>query len=228
MLEKAGIGVRTLADGAIILDKPVPVERIPGFAEGLCSVQDAGAQQAAALLDVSKGMRVLDACAAPGGKTAHLLERYELDLLALDSDLTRATRINDNLNRLGLSASVQTEDCRDVAKWWNGVPFDRILADVPCTASGVVRRHPDAKWLRRAGDVLQFAKTQAEIIDALWRTLAPGGKMLYATCSVFRQENESQVEAFVVRQPDARCLQTLPLLPGPDHDGFFYALLQKA
>jgi 16S rRNA (cytosine967-C5)-methyltransferase len=225
---------------AILLDKPLPVDRIPGFGEGLCSVQDPGAQLATGLLDCADGMRVLDACAAPGSKTAHLLERHELDLLALDADAGRATRINENLTRLGLCATVRVEDCRDVSKWWDGQPFDRILADVPCTASGVVRRHPDAKWLRRAGDVAQFARTQVEIMDSLWRTLAPGGKMLYATCSVFSEENTRQVAAFVGRHADALRLPTiatsidgsgaaleLHLLPDGNHDGFFYALLQK-
>ena len=221
--------------GALVLERPVPVERLPGFGEGLCSVQDVGAQHAAAWLDCVDGLRVLDACAAPGGKTAHLLERFDLELLALDADATRAARVSANLERLGLAAEVVVEDCRDVHKWWDGRPFDRILADVPCTASGVVRRHPDAKWLRRAGDVAQFARTQAEILDALWKTLAPGGKMLYATCSLFNAENSDQVTAFIARHPDA---MTLPLaesgvdhyqqlLPNADHDGFFYALLQR-
>jgi 16S rRNA (cytosine967-C5)-methyltransferase len=234
-LGAAGITGKYSGDDAVLLERPVPVERVPGFAEGLCSVQDVGAQHAAAWLDCADGMRVLDACAAPGGKTAHLLERFDLELLALDADATRAARVSANLDRLGLAAEVVVEDCRDVRKWWDGRPFDRILADVPCTASGVVRRHPDAKWLRRAGDVAQFARTQSEILDALWKTLAPGGKMLYATCSLFNAENSDQVTAFVARHPDA---MTLPLtesgvdhyqqlLPNADHDGFFYALLQR-
>ena len=182
------------------------------------------------------GMRVLDACAAPGGKTAHLLELADVELTALELDATRACRIGDNLRRLGLAAEVKIADCRDVDAWWDGRPFDRILADVPCAASGVARRHPDIKWLRRPGDVARFAATQREILDALWRLLAPGGKMLYATCSLFAEENGRQVAAFVARHGDA---QRLPmpdhdkecewqLLPDADHDGFYYALLAKA
>jgi 16S rRNA (cytosine967-C5)-methyltransferase len=141
-LDAAGIAARALDATAILLDKPVPVERIPGFAEGLCSVQDWGAQTAAGLLDVKDGMRVLDACAAPGGKAAHLLEKAQVDLTALDADAARAARITDNLRRLGLTATVKVGDAREVDTWWDGRPYDRILADVPCSASGVVRRHP--------------------------------------------------------------------------------------
>jgi 16S rRNA (cytosine967-C5)-methyltransferase len=235
-LAAAGIAGRALDDTAIVLERPLPVERLPGFADGLCSVQDAGAQRAAAWLDCADGMRVLDACAAPGGKTAHLLECHALDMLALDADASRVARISENLTRLGLSAQLRAEDCRDVAKWWDRRPFERILADVPCTASGVVRRHPDAKWLRRAGDVAQFARTQAEILDALWPTLAHGGTLLYVTCSVFAAENTAQIGAFLGRHADASALPLpgagegesgLQLLPGDDHDGFFYALLQR-
>jgi 16S rRNA (cytosine967-C5)-methyltransferase len=231
-LDAAGIAARALDDAAILLEKPVPVERIPGFGAGLCSVQDWGAQTAAGLLDVQDGMRVLDACAAPGGKAAHLLEAADLDLTALDADAMRATRITDNLQRLGLAATVKVGDARAVDAWWDGRSYDRILADVPCSASGVVRRHPDAKWLRRESDVAAFATTQKAIIDALWRTLAPGGKMLYATCSVFGEENAGQVEAFFGRHADARRLPMtldaqLHHLPDAEHDGFYYALLQK-
>jgi 16S rRNA (cytosine967-C5)-methyltransferase len=177
-------------------------------------------------------MRVLDACAAPGGKAAHLLETAIIELTALDADAQRAARIGDNLRRLGLAATLKVGDARDVAAWWDGRPYDRILADVPCSASGVVRRHPDAKWLRRESDIAGFAATQKAIVDALWRTLAPGGKMLYATCSVFEEENARQVEAFVGRHADARHL-AMPIdaqpqhLPDAEHDGFYYALLQK-
>lgn len=238
-LAAAGIAARALGDSAILLDKPVPVERIPGFGAGLCSVQDWGAQAAAGLLDVAAGMRVLDACAAPGGKAAHLLESADIELTALDADAMRAARIGDNLQRLGLAATVKVADARAVDAWWDGRAFDRILADVPCSASGVVRRHPDAKWLRREADVAAFAATQKAIVDALWLTLAPGGKMLYATCSVFAQENARQVEAFLARHADARQLRiqeaTDPattsdahFLPDAEHDGFYFALLQKA
>ena len=232
-LAEAGIEARVLGETGLRLVRPLPVERLPGFAEGLVSVQDWGAQQAAPLLDARAGMRVLDACAAPGGKTAHLLERADLDLTALELDAARAARIGDNLRRLGLAADVKVADCREVDTWWNGRRFDRILADVPCSASGVARRHPDIKWLRRAGDLARFATAQREILDALWRLLAPGGKMLYATCSLFPDENGRQVAAFVARHGDA---QRLPmsdndkgcewqLLPDADHDGFYYALL---
>ena len=235
-LRAVGIAARALDDTAILIDKPVPVERIPGFAAGLCSVQDWGAQAAAGLLDVGDGMRVLDACAAPGGKAAHLLEAANVDLTALDADAARAARIADNLKRLGLAAQVAVADARAVEDWWDGRAYDRILADVPCSASGVVRRHPDAKWLRRESDMAGFAATQGTIVDALWRTLAPGGKMLYATCSVFAQENADQVAAFSGRHADARRLPTmgtttrdaqLQHLPDAEHDGFYYALLQK-
>jgi 16S rRNA (cytosine967-C5)-methyltransferase len=233
LLAAAGIPARVLDEFAILVDKPVPVERIPGFASGLCSVQDHGAQAAAAMLDAQQGMRVLDACAAPGGKAAHLLERADVELTALDADVARVARITSTLERLGLSATVRVGDARAPDAWWDGRPFDRILADVPCSASGVVRRHPDAKWLRRETDIASFAATQREIVDALWRTLAPGGKMLYATCSVFHEENARQVESFLgrhadARQPPATRDAQLQLLPDAEHDGFYYALLQKA
>jgi len=231
-LEAAGMPARLIEGDAIRLARPVPVERLPGFAEGLCSVQDAGAQRAAPLLDVHDGMRVLDACAAPGGKTAHILERADVDLLALDADAGRTLRISENLFRLGLLAKVKPADCRAIDDWWDGREFDRILADVPCSASGVVRRHPDIKWLRRPGDIGRFAAQQAEILAALWRVLAPGGKLLYATCSLFPEENGRQVAAFAARQEDCMRLVVagepeLQLLPNEEHDGFFYALLQK-
>lgn len=231
-LRQAGIEARRSGAVALTLERPVPVDKLPGFAAGLLSVQDAGAQQAAAWLDLRDGQRVLDACAAPGGKAAHMLESADVDLLALDADVTRAARIDENLARLGLSATVKVADCRAVDAWWDGRPFQRILADVPCSASGVVRRHPDAKWLRRDTDIAGFARQQAEIIDALWRVLAPGGKMLYATCSVFAEENHQQIAAFLSRHPDSETLpiddgSALQLLPSADHDGFFYALLGK-
>ena len=233
-LDAAGIAARALDDTAILLDKPLPVERISGFGAGLCSVQDWGAQAAAALLDVQDGMRVLDACAAPGGKAAHLLETADIELTALDADIMRVARITDNLQRLGLAATVKVADARAVDTWWDGRVFDRILADVPCSATGVVRRHPDAKWLRREADIAAFASMQKAIVDALWLTLAPGGKMLYATCSVFAEENSRQMEGFLGRHADARQLRThgattgdAYYLPDAEHDGFYYALLQK-
>jgi 16S rRNA (cytosine967-C5)-methyltransferase len=232
-LATAGISARSLDETAFLLDKPLPVERIPGFREGRVSIQDWGAQHAATLLDAHDGQRVLDACAAPGGKAAHLLERATLDLTALELDAQRARRIAENIERLGLAATVKVADAGRPADWWDGRPFDRILADVPCSASGVARRHPDIKWLRRATDVAGFVRTQAQILDALWPTLAPGGKMLYCTCSVFPQENSEQVRAFMTRHPDAGWLPTngatagLQLLPAATHDGFYFALLQK-
>jgi 16S rRNA (cytosine967-C5)-methyltransferase len=221
-----------------MLERPVPVERIPGFAEGLVSVQDAAAQYAARLLDPEPGARVLDACAAPGGKTAHLLERAKVELIALDSDPSRLTRVRSNLERLKLDASVVCGDAAQPSAWWDGRPYSHILADVPCSASGVVRRHPDIKWLRRPEDIAAFARRQSEILDALWQLLASGGKLLYATCSVFHEENQAQIERFLERHGDVQRL-TLPephtnakqlagqILPDERHDGFFYALLQK-
>ena len=225
---------RQTGETALTLDKPVAVDKLPGFAEGRVSVQDAGAQWAARLLDVQDGMRVLDACAAPGGKTGHILELADAAVLALDADGGRLARVQQNLDRLGLAAELRVGDAGQPQAWWNGRPFDRILADVPCSASGVVRRNPDIKWLRRPQDIAKFAAQQAAILDALWQTLAPGGKLLYATCSVFPEENAQQIKGFMVRHADATLL-ALPqelgdgqLLPDDDHDGFYYALLQRA
>jgi 16S rRNA (cytosine967-C5)-methyltransferase len=221
-----------VGEAGLLLGRPVPVERLPGFFEGLASVQDLGAQQAAPLLDVRPGMRVLDACAAPGGKSAHLLELAAIELLALDSDAARLARVRENLDRLGLAAELKAADCRRLADWWDGRPFERVLADVPCSASGVVRRHPDIKWLRRDADIDGFAATQAQILEALWLVLAPGGRLLYATCSVFPEENALRVAAFAARHVDCRRLPMggapeRQLLPQAEHDGFFYALLEK-
>jgi len=211
----------------LALAAPLPIERLPGFAAGLVSVQDPGAQRAAELLDPAPGSRVLDACAAPGGKTAHLLERADLDLLALDLKPARCRRVTEGLERLGLKAEVRTADCAKLATWWDDQPFDAVLADVPCTASGVVRRNPDAKWLRREADIASFAAAQARILDALWQVVRPGGKLLYATCSVFPEENGEQVAQFLARQPQARRCHEEQLLPTAEHDGFYYCLLEK-
>ncbi|HEX5464240.1 MAG TPA: 16S rRNA (cytosine(967)-C(5))-methyltransferase RsmB [Burkholderiales bacterium] len=228
-LTRDGMTARAAGAAGVILETPLPVERVPGFADGLVSVQDAGAQLAAPLLDVHDGMRVLDACAAPGGKTAHILECAEVDLLALDSDAQRLTRVADNLSRLGLSAPTLCADAGALPKWWDGTPFDRILLDAPCSASGVVRRHPDIKWLRRARDVAQFAEHQARMLSALWQALGRDGKLLYATCSVFAEENQAVISAFLSRQPDAQPLAAAGLLlPDANHDGFYYALLHKS
>jgi len=214
------------------------VAQLPHFADGAVSVQDAAAQLAAPLLDVRPGMRVLDACAAPGGKTTHLLEIATLDLTALDNDSNRLVRVRQNLDRLQLDAKLINADVNETPAWWEGRPFLRILADVPCSASGVVRRHPDMKWLRRATDIPQFVLQQRRLLDGLWRLLASDGKLLYTTCSVFQEENSLQIADFLARHVDAKLLPlsgvtTLDgtpegqLLPDKEHDGFYYALLQK-
>lgn len=231
-LAQAGLPARRIGEGAVLLDRAVPVARLPGFADGLVSVQDAGAQQCAPLLDLARGQRVLDACAAPGGKSAHILEREDVQLTALELDAARAARIAPELERLGLAADVRVADCTALHGWWDGSPYDRVLADVPCSASGVARRHPDMKWLRRASDIGGYARRQTAILEALWRVLAPGGKLLYVTCSVFRDENEAVLGAFCTRVAAAR-RETLPggampqLLPCTEHDGFFFGLLTK-
>lgn len=238
MLADAEIAAHPVGRHGLIIDKPRPIAQLPGFADGLASVQDAGAQLAAELLDVADGMRVLDACAAPGGKTAHLLELADLDLTAVDIDAERLQRVADNLTRLSLHARLLQADAGQAEQWRDAGTFDRILADVPCTASGVVRRHPDIKWLRQQSDIKTLVVRQARILDSLWQLLGSGGKLLYATCSVFSEENNRQAEQFIARHPDARQL-SLPLLadglkhidgqllPDAAHDGFFYALLEK-
>ena len=233
--------VRVGAAG-VILAEPRPAGALPGYASGWFSVQDAGAQLAAPLLGARDGMRVLDACAAPGGKTTHLAELAALDLTAVDVDAERLGRVRENLDRLGLPARLVAADAAAPGSWCDGAPFDRILADVPCTASGVVRRHPDIKWLRRESDVAGFVEQQRRLLEQLWPLLARGGRLLYSTCSVFRAENAEQIDHFVTRHPDAtRVPLQLPtaaactdgqLLPAEgdaehNHDGFFYALLQK-
>jgi len=222
------IPARVLGESAVVLERPIAVDRLPGFRQGDVSVQDAGAQRAAALLDLQPGLRVLDACAAPGGKAAHLLETADVELTALDIDAARLQTLTTNLHRLGLAAEVHLADCCEPDSWSRGTMYDRVLADVPCTASGIVRRHPDIKWLRRASDLQVFAARQARILDALWRVLSPGGKLLYVTCSVFDEENEAVVAAFAERTPSARRLAAPGLLlPGDEHDGFYLALLEK-
>lgn len=231
----AGFASRQTGPDALTLERAAPVHALPGFETGEISVQDAGAQWAARLLDARDGERVLDACAAPGGKTGHILERAQVDLVALDVDAERLQRLRENLDRLGLDASLVAGDAARPESWWDGRPFDRILADVPCSASGVVRRNPDVKWLRRPEDIARFAAQQAAMLDALWRLLAPGGTLLYATCSIFREENDDQVAAFLARHAQDAERGTLPeplthgsLLPDAEHDGFYYALLRKS
>lgn len=237
-LAQSGLEARPMFGAAIRLVTPCRVEALPGFAEGEVSVQDAGAQCAAPLLDVRPGMRLLDACAAPGGKAAHLLELAQCDLTAVELLPERAERIADNFARLGLSGRIVVGDCLAPQSFWDGVPYERILLDVPCSASGVVRRHPDIKWLRRKSDIARFAATQGSMLESLWPLLAADGKLLYATCSVFPEENAQQVSAFLDRHPAATRLALAgtpcaiiddgQILPGEDSDGFFYALLQKA
>ncbi len=235
-LNEAGLESRELGPVALAIEPAVSVELLPGFEKGLCSVQDAGAQHAARLLDVHPGQRVLDACAAPGGKTTHLLELGATRVTALERDPMRAGRIEENLQRLALPARVVVGDAARPELWWDGRPFDRILADVPCTASGVVRRHPDIKWLRRSDDGHRFAREQKAILRALWSMLAPGGRLLYATCSVFPEENTERIAAFMSQHPDAQRVRLEgiddgpiegQLLPCSAHDGFFYAALVK-
>lgn len=236
LLEAQGIVAQIVTPDALIVQAPVGVERLPKFAEGWVSIQDAGAQYAAHLLQVSSGMRVLDACSAPGGKAAHLLEVADIELLALDKEEQRLTRVRENLHRLGLKAQVVCGDAATPKEWWDGKFFQRILADVPCSASGVVRRHPDIKWLRRPADIDSFARQQAQILEALWALLDKGGKLLYCTCSVFARENQQVLERFMAQHPEASqekmtllaaCAPTGQLLPSEQHDGFFYALLYK-
>ena len=217
-----------LAGQAVVLAQPCPVTQLPGFAEGEVSLQDAAAQRAASLLlgsgrGLPSGARVLDACAAPGGKTAQLLERADLDVLALDIDPLRLQRVQESLNRLQLKARLAVGDAREPSSWWDGQAFDAILLDAPCTASGIVRRHPDVRWLRRAGDADALAKTQAQMLEALWPLLKPGGTLVYATCSLFKAEGEQRIDAFLQR-PVAQGAQLDPrspghLLPLPHNDG---------
>jgi len=241
LLARQDIEATHIGGQAVALSKPVSVEKIPGFTDGILSVQDYGAQLAAQLLGAKPNMRVLDACCAPGGKTGHILELASLTLTALDSDEIRLHRVQSNLDRLALEASLLVGDASS-NNWWDGLSFDRILADVPCTASGIVRRHVDIKWLRREADIASFVAQQAKILPNLWQMLAKGGKLLYVTCSVFNEENQGQVDNFLQNNIDATQLPfELPanhaqanitqlsgqLIPSNAHDGFFYALLQK-
>lgn len=231
-LTELGIAHELLGRQAVVLIKPLPVDQLPGFVDGIVSVQDYGAQFAAELLNAEPGMRVLDACCAPGGKTSHILELADVEMVALDHDAERLQRVQSNLDRLQLKASLLVGDAANADQWCDGVPFDRILADVPCTASGIVRRHVDIKWLRREVDVQTFATQQALILSSLWQLLAKGGKLLYATCSIFHEENQRQIDRFLEQHKDAVQLalahpQNGQLIPCAQHDGFFYALLQK-
>ena len=245
-LQAQGLQARAVGADGLQLDKAVPVQELPGFAQGWVSVQDAAAQIAAPLLlaglRANRPWRVLDACAAPGGKTGHLLEcAPEARVLALEVDAMRSRRIHDNLARLDLQAEVRNADAGRPETWWDGQPFDAILLDAPCSASGIVRRHPDVRWLRRPDDIGRLAALQQSLLQTLWPLLAPGGQLLYCTCSVFHAEGHAQVQAFLARNTDA-VLRPSPghLLPRPsiqntalvdnprgEHDGFYYALLAR-
>lgn len=250
VLRDAGIDAMPVGEFGLVLQRPLPVHDIPGFDEGMASVQDAAAQLAAPLLlrgldgapaPGQADLRILDACAAPGGKTGHVLELVQAQVTALDISPARCERIQETLRRLGLGAHVIAADAGQPAQWWDGQPFDAILLDAPCTASGIVRRHPDVRWLRRETDVAQLAAVQARLLEVLWPLLRPGGRLLYCTCSVFRAEGEAQAQTFLAHHTDA-VLRPGPghLMPGSgaehngvrdnlegDHDGFYYALLEK-
>jgi 16S rRNA (cytosine967-C5)-methyltransferase len=234
LLKQHNINACIIEPNAILLEQPMNVDKLPGFFEGLVSVQDAGAQYAAQFIDIQAGMRVLDACAAPGGKSAHLLESAQIELVALDKNAQRLERVRENMLRLQLNANLVTGDAGQPSDWWDGKPFQRILADVPCSATGVVRRHPDIKWLRRLSDIESFAQQQQQILTALWPLLETGGKLLYVTCSVMRRENQQVIEEFTSQHSDVtQIVLSAPemndgqLLPNDQHDGFYYALLQK-
>lgn len=233
----AGHAVPGVPD-AIVLDEAVPVDKLPGFAEGVVSVQDASAQLAVELLDLKDGLRVLDACAAPGGKTAHVLERVDADVTALDVDPQRLKRVEETLARLQLRATVKAGDAREPKPWWDDKPYDRILIDAPCSGTGVIRRHPDIKWLRRRTDIPRMAQVQLELLHALWPLLAPGGVLVYAVCSTLAPEGVEVVNRFLERAPEARALPIdarwgepqgpgRRIAPGGDFDGFFYARLAR-
>lgn len=244
-LAAAGMPGTTLAGvpQAVKLAEPVPVADIPGFAAGFASVQDAASQCAAALLAPAPGMRVLDACAAPGGKAAQLLEATggAIDLTALDIDAARLARVQENLDRLGLAAHLRVADATAPGEWWDGEPFDRILVDAPCSGTGVIRRHPDIKWLRRETDIAALAARQLLLLARLWPLLRPGGQLLYATCSILREENDAVIERFLALQPGATLVPLAapdwawPIeghgwqaLPGAaDTDGLYYALMTR-
>jgi len=244
-LALAGMAAHTVAPATVYLERAVPVTRVPGYAQGWFSVQDAAAQRAAPLLldglALSPQSRVLDACAAPGGKTGHLLEMTSAQVIALEQDPARVPRIHANLQRLGLQAQVLTGDAGEPAAWWDGQAFDAVLLDAPCTASGIVRRHPDVRWLRREADIAQLAQSQKRLLNALWPLLRVGGRLLYCTCSVFAREGPLQLQAFLARHSDARAMPADGSLwpqsaevdsilldnAAHDHDGFFYGLLEK-
>lgn len=245
LAQAKGIQARSLGDEAIFLTSPMPVADVPGFADGLVSVQDAGAQLAAHFAAPKTGDLILDACAAPGGKTAHLLELADCQVTALEIDPTRALRIHENLARLGLRAEVKTADAAELETWWDKTLYDIVLLDAPCTASGIVRRHPDIVFSRRPQDIRALALQQKKLLETLWPLVKVGGKLVYVVCSVFEEEGNAQIETFVKTHPDAKLIspqdglpQLLTLVPCEasesqypgiydTHDGFFYAVLTK-
>lgn len=240
-LRTAGLAARApvLPADALILERHAHVSSLPGFAEGGLSVQDGAAQLATEALELDDGLRVLDACAAPGGKAAHILERARVNLTALDVDPARVERMARSLDRLGLSAHCRAADAGRPEDWWDGQPFDRILIDAPCSATGVIRRHPDIRWLRKPADIKALVSTQRMLLDALWPLLAPGGILVYVTCSLLREENERQATSFVERHghievieqtgwPGRACGPGHQILPGEaDMDGFYYLSVRR-
>ena len=236
-LKSESIEYRVLGDIALELTQPIPVEKIPGFIEGEVSVQDFGAQLAAKLLDLKDGQVCLDACSAPGGKTGHMLEIADIELVSIDQQKERLYKVKENLERLQLHAHLKCADLLAIKSWWNDKLFDRILLDTPCSASGVVRRHVDIKWLRRPRDIEMFAKQQKIMLQAMWQLLKKGGKLLYATCSIFPDENQRVIDDFIKEHSDAKEVKWSvdskyskyenQLIPSENHDGFFYALFEK-
>ena len=236
-LKSESIKYRVLGDIALELTQPIPVEKIPGFIEGEVSVQDFGAQLAAKLLDLKDGQVCLDACSAPGGKTGHMLEIADIELVSIDQQKERLYKVKENLERLQLHAHLKCADLLAIKSWWNDKLFDRILLDTPCSASGVVRRHVDIKWLRRPRDIEMFAKQQKIMLQAMWQLLKKGGKLLYATCSIFPDENQRVIDDFIKEHSDAKEVKWSvdskyskyenQLIPSENHDGFFYALFEK-
>lgn len=224
----------------IIIKKPLQAADLPGFKDGFVSVQDLAAQLAAELLDLQPKQNILDACAAPGGKTCHILEKQPNinKCVSVDVDAQRVQKIQENLTRLNLHAKVLTADCLDTASWWDGKPFDRILLDAPCSATGVMRRHPDIKLLRTAAEIKTISQVQKNLLHKLWQLLAPGGKLVYATCSILTEENSKQIQGFLQTTPNSKEVKIpnfntnsqfgLQILPGENNmDGFFYCVLQK-
>ncbi|RTE86670.1 MULTISPECIES: 16S rRNA (cytosine(967)-C(5))-methyltransferase RsmB [Gammaproteobacteria] len=242
LLQKEGIGAiqHPTLSSAIRLEKPIDVKQLPHFDEGFLSVQDISAQWAARLLEPKPGQRVLDACAAPGGKTAHIAELAEtIELDAVELEASRIERMEQNFERLNVNANVLCQDASAPETWWNGKPYDRILLDAPCSATGVIRRHPDIKWLRQNADIAALVQLQSDILEACWSMLAPGGRLVYATCSLLPEENDKQIQNFIAKHDNANYVIDTTfssvhvrggqILPGEDAgDGFFYAILEKA